>query len=180
MSTSGPSALPTTALWRELGCHHRRIGGEEVTEVAEDDIEFIPTDELVEAEPAGLEDDAVQVRDGEQPEQLMTLEDAGFEAEEFEEAQAEELEVEADEAGAEAAEAEPHDEHEEDLEEIVRRHYGIVGEEPDEELAADEATPRGLGPGEFVCRSCFLRKSASQMSDPARRICVDCAANATG
>jgi hypothetical protein len=148
--------------------------------VAKDDIEFIPTDELVEVEPADPEDDAVHVRDGEQPQQLMTVEDEGFEAKELEEAQAEELEFEADEAGVAVAETQPEDEPEEDLTEIVRRHYGIASEEPDEELGTDETTPRRLGPGEFVCRSCFLRKSASQMSDPARRTCLDCAANAGG
>ena len=29
-------------------------------------------------------------------------------------------------------------------------------------------------PGEFVCRSCFLVKSESQLADPARMLCRDC------
>jgi hypothetical protein len=68
------------------------------------------------------------------------------------------------------------EEHEEDLAGVLRRHYGIV-DEPDEELASDEAEPRALADGEFVCQICFLRKSSAQLTDRGRHICVDCAAN---
>lgn len=153
--------------------------GEEVSEVADQDegIEFIPTDEIVETEAAGAEDDAVHVQDADQPKELMTVEAEEFDAERLDEAEAEELEIEAD-AAAEAEEAEAEEDHEEDIGEVLRRHYGIVGDVPDEQLTRrDEGGPRDLGPGEFVCRSCFMRRSASQLSDQAHDVCVDCAAN---
>jgi len=30
-------------------------------------------------------------------------------------------------------------------------------------------------PDEFLCRSCFLLKHTSQLVDPARELCLDCA-----
>ena len=54
-------------------------------------------------------------------------------------------------------------------------------EDEDEDEPAD-AEDRGDGnlrvlpkqPGEFVCRSCFLVKSESQLADPTRMLCRDC------
>jgi hypothetical protein len=152
---------------------------EKVSVVSDQDesIEFIPTDDIVEAETAGAEEDAVHVEDGEQPKGLMTVEAEDFDAERLDEAEAEELEIEADEA-AEAEDAGGEEDHEADLEEVLRRHFGLLGEQPDEELTRDERRElRELGPGEFICQSCFMRRSASQLSDPAHGICVDCTAN---
>ena len=117
---------------------------------ADQDIEFLPSDDVVEAELAGAEDDAVHV-----------VGDGG----------AEELEAEATEiaTGTDAFEEEIEEEHEEDVEEILRRHYGIVSAEPEEEPGWQPA-----GAAEFVCRSCFLRKPISQLADPERSMCVDC------
>lgn len=141
--------------------------GEEVSEVTDrdEDIEFLPTDDIGEAEEAAsAEEDAVHVEDTDQAKELMRVEGDAFDSEALNEAEAEE-------AGAE-------EDHEEDLEEVVRRHFGIVEEQPDEELARDAREGlRDLGPGEFICPSCFMRRSASQRSDAARGICTDCAAN---
>lgn len=60
------------------------------------------------------------------------------------------------------------EEHQEDLTEVLRRHYGMVVDEPDEELARDEAGPRAPADREFVCQICFLRKSSAQLTDPWR------------
>jgi hypothetical protein len=142
----------------------------------EQDIEFVPSDELVEPELTDAEDEAVRLREREEPVGLMAVEAEDFDADQLEADVAEELEVEADEAAeveAEAVEGEVEEEHEEDLEEILRRHYGIVSAEPDE-VPARRA---GGAAAEFVCRSCFLRKPTSQLADPERSLCVDCAAN---
>jgi hypothetical protein len=158
-----------------------------------EDIEFIPSDEIAEAEPDETEQGAVHIEEREEPRGLMIVEATqleGAEAEVLElEAEAEELEAEAAAAGEaerkeaeeeeteEEVEEEADEEHEEDLEETLRRHYGIVSEEPEQEPAAEERGLRTPGAGEFVCRSCFLRKAASQLSDPARGLCADCVAN---
>ena len=149
-----------------------------VANQAEQDIEFVPSDELVEPEPADAEDAAVQLREAEEPMVLMTVEAENFDAAQLAQDLAEELEVEADEAAEAEAEAEAEavdqavEEHEEDLEEILRRHYGLVSEQPEV-----EAVRRPSGAAEFVCASCFLRKPTCQLADPERSICVDCAAN---
>jgi hypothetical protein len=136
---------------------------------ADQDIEFVPSDDIVEPELAGAEDDAVHVRETEEPRGLMAVDADDFDADQLEEEEVEELEAEAAESAAEAAQEAADEEHEEDLEEILRRHYGIVSAEPDE-------GPGGWPAGaEFVCRVCFLRKPSAQLADPARSICVDCA-----
>jgi Domain of unknown function (DUF4193) len=140
---------------------------------AEQDIEFVPSDELVEPEPADAEDAAVRPREAEEPMGLMTVEAEEFDAAELAQDVAEELEIEADEAvAAEAESAAREEEHEEDLEEILRRHYGIVSAEPEV-----EPTRHPTGATEFVCASCYLRKPTGQLADPERSICVDCAAS---
>jgi hypothetical protein len=114
---------------------------------ADQDIEFLPSDDVVEPELAGAEDEAVHLREREEPED-EAAEIAGE---------------------TEASEDEVEDEHEEDVAEILRSHYGIVSAEPEEEPAWEPA-----GAAEFVCRSCFLRKPTSQLADPEQSICVDC------
>jgi hypothetical protein len=55
-------------------------------------------------------------------------------------------------------------------------------EEDDEDLAAvvvgdedEDEDVDGLRDGEFVCRSCFLAKRDTQLADPERMLCRDCA-----
>jgi hypothetical protein len=145
-----------------------------VSDQIEEAIEFIPSDDTTEAEPVGPEDDALHVQEGEQSDEPTAVEAGDFDAVQPDETEAEQLG--ADEPEADRA-PEADEEHEADLTEVLRRHYGIVGDEPDEELARDEAAPRALVEGEFVCQICFLRKSSAQLTDPARHICADCAAN---
>jgi hypothetical protein len=167
--------------------------------VTDQDIEFIPSDDLVEDdEPGGADEAAVNPEVPDRPRQRMTIEDEDFEADELDEADAEEIEgtpeVEADldteeplsevEVIEEAGEAEE-EEREEDLEEILRRHAGL--EEEPEGAEEPEAEPVELPPDrgeehappvpEFVCAGCFLRLPTTQLADPARRLCVDCAAS---
>jgi hypothetical protein len=133
-------------------------------------IEFLPSDDNG-PELAGAEDDAVHVREREEPRGLLIVDAEDFDADQLEEEEAEELEAEAAEVASEPEEIEEENEedHEEDLEDILRRHYGIVSAEPEEERA-----PQPTDDAEFVCRSCFLRKPSSQLADPRRSICVDC------
>jgi hypothetical protein len=148
-----------------------------VSDQIEEDIEFIPSDDIMEAEPVGPEDDALHVQEGEQSDEPTAGTAADFDDEQPDDAEGEQHgATDAESDGAPEAD----EEHEEDLAEVLRRHYGIVDDEPDEELARDEAEPRALTDGEFVCQICFLRKSSAQLTDPARHICVDCAANGPG
>lgn len=143
-------------------------------ERAEQDIEFVPSDELVEPEPVDPEDAAVRPREAGEPTELMTVEAEEFDAVDLAPDEADELEIEADEAAGTGAEPDAVtwevQEHEEDLDEILRRHYGIESAEPEVEPGA---SPTGA---EFVCSSCFLRRPRRQLADPEREICVDCAA----
>lgn len=50
-------------------------------------------------------------------------------------------------------------------EEIVA---AVTGEDEDPEI-------EGVRDGEFVCRSCFMAKRDTQLSDPERLLCRDCA-----
>jgi hypothetical protein len=149
-------------------------GGEQVSDQIEEDIEFIPSDDTTEAEPVGSEDDALHIQEGEQSDEPTANEAADFDDGQPDEAEGEQ-------PGAEDAEVDrapdADEQREEDLTEVLRCHYGIVDDEPDEELARDEAEPRALADGEFVCQSCYLRRSSAQLTDPGRHICVDCAAN---
>jgi hypothetical protein len=169
----------------------------EVTDVTDQDIEFLPSDDLVEDdEPGGADEAAVNAEVPDEPRQRMTIEDEDFEADELDETEAEEIEgvnetetdldveepVSAIEAIEEPGEAED-DEREEDLEEIVRRHAGLeeAPEEPEEPEAEMEDRPpdrvsEQVPPvPEFVCAGCFLRLPTTQLADPARRLCADCA-----
>jgi hypothetical protein len=154
----------------------------------DDELEFLPGDELTEREPGGAEDEAMHSGLAEELWELLAVEADEFDAEVLDEDEADELElrIEPDEP-AEAAEADgglpaagaaARGEREEDVQEVMRRHYGLVSEEPDEDLAREDEVP-AAGDGEFVCRSCLLRRPASQLADPARGTCLDCAATAS-
>lgn len=145
----------------------------------DDDLEFLPSDDLEEVEPPGPEDGAVHEHEPDESRELLTVEAEEFDAERLDEDEADELEVEMEEA--EEPEEEPAvapltpGEREEDLQEVLRRQYGLVSEQPDEDLAREEGV-RPAREGEFVCRSCFLRRPLTQLSDAAAGTCVDCAA----
>jgi hypothetical protein len=176
-------------------------------EMTDQDIE-LPTDDLVEDEPVGAEDEAVRADETDGVRERLIVEDEDFEADQLDEAEAEELELAAnEEAEAGAAEVaieperlerleadeeeEPEEEREADLEEILRRQYGLGEEEPEpgdelEEAAGlvglrspGRAEPQRHRPSEFQCSVCFMVKATSQLVDPARRICIDCASNGT-
>jgi hypothetical protein len=142
------------------------------------DIEFIPTDELVEEEAADPEDEAADAEDVEQLAGLEATQAENSAAEEREEAEPDKLAAEPVEApiDIEAIEAEE-EEHEDDLGEILRRHFGIEEEEDQDEFALGEGELRAGRPKEFLCRACFLLKPTSQLADAAQSICRDCAAN---
>ena len=61
-------------------------------------------------------------------------------------------------------------------------HRERLDDEDDEEEEAPDSEDRGEGslrvlpkqPGEFVCRSCFLVKSQTQLADKKRLLCRDC------
>ena len=167
--------------------------------MTDQDIEFLPSDDLVEDdEPGAADEAAVNAEVPDEPRQRMTVEEEEFEAEELDETEAEEIEganetetdldveepLSAVEAIERAEEAEE-DEREEDLEEIVRRHAGLeeTPEEPEEpEADAEEPPPDRVSEQfppvpQFVCAGCFLRLPTTQRADPARRLCVDCAAS---
>lgn len=44
----------------------------------------------------------------------------------------------------------------------------VAGDEDDQEI-------EGLRDGEFVCRSCYMAKRDTQLADPERLLCRDCA-----
>lgn len=144
--------------------------------------EFLPSDDVDEVETPAAEDDAVHVERPDDARELLTVEAEDFDADGLDEDEADELGEESgepeDDAAAVASEAAAPggpEEREADLQEIIRRQYGLLGDQPDDDLRADD----GLRPpstGEFVCRSCFLRRPVSQMADAGRRTCVDCAA----
>ncbi|MGO9964953.1 MAG: DUF4193 family protein [Acidimicrobiales bacterium] len=68
------------------------------------------------------------------------------------------------------------------LDVILKERLVVVDDEEDEEEEAPDSEERGEGslrvlpkqPGEFVCRSCFLVKSQTQLADKKRLLCRDC------
>jgi hypothetical protein len=68
------------------------------------------------------------------------------------------------------------------LDVILKERLVVVDDEEDEEEEAPDSEERGEGslrvlpkqPGEFVCRSCFLVKSQTQLADKKRILCRDC------
>ena len=68
------------------------------------------------------------------------------------------------------------------LDVILKERLVVVDDEEDEEEEAPDSEDRGEGslrvlpkqPGEFVCRSCFLVKSQTQLADKKRLLCRDC------
>ena len=68
------------------------------------------------------------------------------------------------------------------LDVILKERLVVADDEDDEEEEAPDSEERGEGslrvlpkqPGEFVCRSCFLVKSQTQLADKKRLLCRDC------
>ncbi len=68
------------------------------------------------------------------------------------------------------------------LDVILKERLVVVDDEEDEEEEVPDSEERGEGslrvlpkqPGEFVCRSCFLVKSQTQLADKKRLLCRDC------
>jgi hypothetical protein len=148
----------------------------------DDDFEFLPSDDIDEVETPAAEDDAVHVQRPDEARELLTVEAEDFDADGLDEDEADELgtadgeRASADAGAASGAPApEGADEHESDLQEVIRRQYGLMGDQPDDDLRPDDGL-RQPGTGEFVCRSCFLRRPASQLADADGHTCVDCAA----
>lgn len=100
-------------------------------------------------------------------------------------------EVDVEEAeGVEEVEEAEEESDEEALEELEAEELELLDDEMSESLLVDEAAElrairreelslnvevQGVAPGEFVCQSCFLVKRKSQLADPVRMICRDCA-----
>ena len=65
---------------------------------------------------------------------------------------------------------------------ILKERLVVVDDDEDEEEEASDSEERGEGslrvlpkqPGEFVCWSCFLVKSQTQLADKKRLLCRDC------
>ncbi len=68
------------------------------------------------------------------------------------------------------------------LDVILKERLVVADDEEDEEEEAPDSEDRSEGslrvlpkqPGEFVCRSCFLVKSQTQLADKKRLLCRDC------
>ncbi len=68
------------------------------------------------------------------------------------------------------------------LDVILKERLVVEDEEQEDEDEAVEVDDRGDGstrvlpkqPGEFVCRSCFLVKSETQLADKRKSLCRDC------
>lgn len=65
---------------------------------------------------------------------------------------------------------------------VILKERLVVADDEDEETDATDAEDRADGalrvlpkqPGEFVCQSCFLVKSETQLADRKRQLCRDC------
>src|SRR5690606_41386126 len=68
----------------------------------------------------------------------------------------------------------PDDEREEDVLRVVQRHRGRVGDDSDPPFPRDDDL-RPPADGEFVCRSCFLRRPPALRAAPGADLCLDCA-----
>ncbi|MGH9303468.1 MAG: DUF4193 family protein, partial [Acidimicrobiales bacterium] len=91
-------------------------------------------------------------------------------------------------AASEPEEAVSEDEDDEELDDddveasldVILKERLVVEEDEEEEPADGEDRSDGTSrvlpkqPGEFVCRSCFLVKSDSQLADRKRMLCRDC------
>jgi hypothetical protein len=126
----------------------------EEAEIDEPDIEEAEIDEDdldddLDDEDAGLDDEEALEETG--------LEDAELEGEDT------------DEVPVVAAPLPPEAEFDDDDDELVA---AVTGDDDTD----DEATEvDGLRDGEFVCRSCFMAKRDTQLADPDRLLCRDCA-----
>jgi hypothetical protein len=147
------------------------------------DLDTDPLDAVLAEENAvdGLPDDELEVDLEEIDEDLAgdDLEE-DLDDEELDDDLEDEVLEEADEDG---------DDEDEDLDAAVDVEEGTAPlaldpafEDEDEDLAAvvvgddeDDEDVDGLRDGEFVCRSCFLAKRETQLADPERMLCRDCA-----
>ncbi len=91
----------------------------------------------------------------------------GLDDEEPSELTGDPLDVEGEQAATDEQVAQPADASfdDEDDEGIVA---AVAGEDDDHEI-------EGLRDGEFVCRACFMAKRDTQLADPERLFCRDCA-----
>ena len=98
------------------------------------------------------------------------LDDAGLDEPDLEETDLDEAELEPDdeeEPEALVVTLPPEAEFDDSEDELVA---AVAG---DDDL--DDAEVDGLRDGEFVCRSCFMAKRDTQLADPDRLLCRDCA-----
>jgi hypothetical protein len=88
-----------------------------------------------------------------------------------------------DDVDVEEEEEEPDDDDvEASLDVILKERLVVEDEEQEDDDEPADAEDRGDGnlrvlpkqPGEFVCRSCFLVKSETQLADKRRLLCRDC------
>ncbi|HLT69183.1 MAG TPA: hypothetical protein VKZ72_03385 [Acidimicrobiales bacterium] len=138
----------------------------------DDELEFLPTEELDEDVRPGPEDAAIHVED--EPE---ASEGGGTGVEADTDPGDDDRVDEAldltpdDEAVPDTA---PDDEREEDVLRVVQRHMGRLGDDSDPPVTRDDEL-RPPVDGEFVCRSCFLRRPPALRVAPGTDLCVDCA-----
>lgn len=146
------------------------------------------------AVPDDLDDEELELDEGEEPDEDLDDEDLGtdddIEVDEVlggDESQdvGTEIVVASPERVAEESEEEDEEEPEdEDVEaslDVILKERLVVEDEPEDDEIADvddRAEPtervRPKQPDEFVCRSCFLVKHPSQLADKKRMLCRDC------
>lgn len=147
-------------------------------DTAGEDLEFLPSDDVVETEQAGAEEEAVRVHEGDEPRELLTVEAEDFDADTLDDDEADELEEgpggEEEGEGGGDDDTTSEEEHEADLGEILHRHYGLADEDEGGGEPATGHRVRAVAGDEFVCPGCFLRKPVSQLADPAAGTCIDC------
>ncbi|MHB8190065.1 MAG: hypothetical protein ACYDHP_06540 [Ferrimicrobium sp.] len=145
--------------------------------VDEDDV-----DELIDLEAIDLDAidvDDIEIDDVEVIDDVEELDSV----EELAEAEHEDLVdttvVIVDDEDADDEEEADDDEVESALDDILRERFVGVEIEPDDDGEAEESGDtlvrvRPRQPGEFVCQSCFLLKSMTQLADTEKMFCRDC------
>lgn len=141
----------------------------------DDELEFLPTEELDEDVRPGPEDAAIHVEGAEEEPVAREGDETGDEAdvEPGDEDLVDEVLDLAPEDEPVPATA-PDDEREEDVLRVVQRHMGRVGDDSDPPFPRDDDL-RPPADGEFVCRSCFLRRPPALRAAPGADLCLDCA-----
>ena len=127
--------------------------------VDDDLAEDVPDSDEDAVEP-DLADDALDVVDDETDEKAAAGEDAEGDDEAFDELEAEELEMLTEDETTETLVVDEAAEMR-----AIRR----------AELAMDQQGVVEASEGEFVCSNCFLVLKTSQLANPRKRICRDCA-----